>query len=191
MNKSKWNKIFAYFIIFLFFISSVLALDNCRGVITLEELPCNVLLEFNVSSLDCGAYFFSLYSNDSLLYIQTMANYSPYLCSGIINVSSVGTYSGQYSTGDAFIIIVEEGLKMIYLFYLAIAFTVVFFILSLWKDDVNFAALSAFGFLGIGAWVIMYGISIYNNLITYLLGALLASCGAYILVRAMEVWFDF
>ena len=127
------NKKFRHFCLILFIfvflfipIQLVKALDNCKGTMTVDEVPCYILLQFNISNLDCSDYSVSVYNESTFLYTQTLANYSPFMCNATFNYSSPSTYNGQYSTGDTFDIIVEEGYVR---FYVYISLFIILFLL--------------------------------------------------------------
>lgn len=185
------SKISSY-LFFLIFLSGIgYALEGCLPIVTNEDIPCLVFLQFNESPLICGNYSINIYKESSFLYSNTLDNYTSFLCSGIFNETELGTYNGQWSTGDVMTIVVTEGITMILIYFLAIAFFLAILIFGLWKMDINFTALSAIGFLTIGLIITMSGISIYNNLLTKTLGAVLIGIGAYVFGKCLEGWFKF
>lgn len=193
MEKAKKfrSKFFSYFLIFIFSLYFVSALEECKGTTQVDEIPCLILLEINITPLDCSTYSFSVYNTSTLIYTSAMQDYSPVFCSGIFNQTDVSTYNGKYSTGDTFTIIVEEGNKMILLYYFLAAILILLTFLGIWKQDINVLAISGFGLLAFGVYVVINGFSIYDNLLTKIVSTLFIAFGAYLIGKCMEQWFDF
>ncbi len=134
------RKILFLFIFFLFSSFIVSALEECRGTITDEEVPCVVLLPVNTTTIDCSTLSTSFFNNAStLLYTQDMGTFNTFLCNATFNQSALGTYTFSYSTGDSGSIIVVVGNLnffnlIVYLVLTAIAITFMVFMHMLGKD---------------------------------------------------------
>ncbi len=136
MNK-KLLFLFIFFILSSFIVS---ALEECRGTITDEEVPCLVLLPVNTTIIDCTTLSTSFFNNAStLLYTQDMGTFNSFLCNATFNQSALGTYTFSYSTGDSGSIIVGVGNLnffnlTVYLVLTAIALVFMVFMHTLGKD---------------------------------------------------------
>ncbi|KKN07985.1 hypothetical protein LCGC14_1061290 [marine sediment metagenome] len=136
MNK----KILFLFVFFIFSIYLVSAIEECRGTITQEEVPCLVLLPVNTTIIDCTTLSTSFFNNAStLLYTQDMGTFNSFLCNATFNQSALGTYTFSYSTGDSgSIIVVVSNLNFfnltVYLVLTAGAFIFMVFMHLLGKD---------------------------------------------------------
>ncbi len=131
MKKNIFNKfsIIISFIVFLSLFSFLAyALDECKGTMLINEVPCIVL----ISSNDCTTVGIKFYNNGStLLDDRSMTQYSPFTCNQTFNYTNLGTYTFNYSTGDSGSIVVEEDENQQY--YLYVVTFIIFFIL-LWID---------------------------------------------------------
>ncbi len=136
MNK----KILFLFVLFIFSIYLVSAVEECRGTITDEEVPCLVLLPINTTIIPCNTLSTSFFNNAStLLYTQTMDEFNSFLCNATFNQSALGTYTFSYSTGDSgSIIVVVSNLNFfnltVYLVLTTIAIVFMVFMHLLGKD---------------------------------------------------------
>lgn len=173
------------------------ALDNCKGTMFQQDIPCLLLLPVNQSVTPCNTLDVLVYNNGStLLYTQTMAIYNPFKCNATFNQTTFGTYTFQYGTGDTGSITIEEDEFQQYYLYLAIL--LVFFILVIvghLKDIGEFIMIA-----GILAMVI--GINIFNNGFPNLTNVFLRNAivlviwgvGAYLILapamRFFEEWRD-
>lgn len=130
-KKSIIDKIKLFSIIFFALISStsILALDNCKGVMNPNEVPCLLLLQFNQTPLVCTDYSISMYNESDFLYSQNMSNYSPFMCYATYNISSLGTFNFQYSTGDTGTIKMEAGYMNIVTYIFLFGMVVMFMIM--------------------------------------------------------------
>lgn len=84
-------------------------IEECKGTVDTDELPCQVLLPYNG---DCTTLSVSFYNATEFIYQAEMGVYSPFKCNATFNETSVGTYVFNYTTGDSGSIIVEEGVRM-------------------------------------------------------------------------------
>lgn len=106
-----------YFLFFSFLLlfPIVLSIEECKGVMDQDELPCNNLLAVNTSLTNCSALTVDFFNNQSTLYeTQVMSTFNPNFCNGTFDpgrnfTELVGTYTFGYSTGDTGSIIVEAG----------------------------------------------------------------------------------
>lgn len=144
-------------ILLLSLIPLVSAIDECKGTMHNNEVPCLLLLE-NSSSNPCDTMTVTVYKNSSgILYTQQMVQYSPFLCNGTFNQTDYGTYTFQYSSGDTGSIVIEEDLDNRY--YLYVVALIVFFILlamGYTSEDNNFIIIA-------GMLLIVMAINIFLN----------------------------
>jgi len=136
-------------------ISLVYSLDECKGTMLTNEIPCLVLLPYTD---DCTTVGIRFYRNGStLLGDRLMAQYSPFACNQTFNYTSFGTYTFNYSSGDSGSIVIEEDENQELYLYL-FAFFVYFVLVGIgyWKEEGTFLMIA-----GILAMII--GINIFNN----------------------------
>ena len=127
MHKSIIGKGIVVLSIFFLFSFLVSALDNCPGSsVTLDKIPCYILLPFNVSNLNCSNYNVQVWNQSNLIYSQTLGNYSPFVCNATFNQSSVGTYLIKWSTGDTGKIITEVGYMNLLIGIIFLALIIIF-----------------------------------------------------------------
>ena len=155
------NKTIILTLALILIVPAILAeLDNCKGTMFVNEVPCLLLLPVNTSVTACNTLSVSVYNNGStLLYTQTMHQYNPFKCNGtfFLNGTSFGTYTFEYGTGDTGSIVVEEDRFQQYYLYVA-AFIVLLILVGLgfWKHEGIFLMIA-----GILAMII--GINIFVN----------------------------
>lgn len=176
-------------IILILIIPIVMALDECKGTMLINEIPCLVLLPYTG---DCTTIGIRFYNNGStLLDDRLMAQYSPFNCNQTFNYTSLGTYTFNHSTGDTGSLVLEEDDDQQY--YLYLVTLIIFFILVItgYHYDIDeFIMIS-----GILAMII--GINLFNNSFPNLINDFLKNSivvviwgvGAYlILVPAMKFY---
>lgn len=185
LDLSKPSKAILVFFFILIILPTIYARMECpSGTINQDDIPCYLLLQFNESNLDCSDHTISIYNETDNLYNQTMGNYSPFFCYGIFNETTLGTYVFQYDTGDTGSIIVEGGLRMIYLFYFGLAVAVIFFILGLWKEDKTFTSISGILIFILGVYIAINGFNELSNMLTLSLATVFWGLGAYIFYKS-------
>lgn len=110
----------------------VMALENCKGTMFTNDIPCLILLPVNTTTIPCNTVDTSFYNNGStLLYTQTMAQYNTFNCNNTFNQTAIGTYTYLHTTDDSGSIeIVEDKNQQYYLYVVAL---IIFFML-LWID---------------------------------------------------------
>ena len=119
--------IYIIFVISILYLSIVNALDECKGTVNPDEVPCSVLLPVNTTSTNCNTINVSFYSNTTLLESHFMTTLNPFMCDGNFTQTDFGTYAIQYSTGDSGSITVEEEINNRYFLY--VVALIVFFIM--------------------------------------------------------------
>ncbi len=133
-------------------------LDNCKGTMFQQDIPCLLLLPVNQTTIPCNTLGVSVYNNGStLLYTQTMAIYSPFKCNATFNQTTFGTYTFQYDTEDTGSIVVEEDRFQQYYLYVA-SFIVLLILVGLgfWKHEGVFLMIA-------GMFAMIIGINIFIN----------------------------
>jgi len=145
-------------IVFLLILPLAYSLDNCKGTMFQQDIPCLLLLPVNQSTTACNTLTVSVYSNGStLLYTQTMAIYNPFKCNATFNQTDFGTYTGQYGTEDSFTIIIEEDKNQeLYLYLLALFVYFILVGLGYWKEEGTFLIIA-------GMLAMIIGLNIFNN----------------------------
>ncbi len=107
-------------ILFLFLlinISIVSALDECKGTVNTNEVPCAVLLPVNTTLTSCNLVNISFYENTTLLESHFMTELNPFMCLGNFTQTDFGTYGIRYSTGDSGSITIVEDINNRYFLY--------------------------------------------------------------------------
>ena len=130
MFNNNMNKTILLFLIILM-IPIVMAVENCKGTMFVNEIPCSILLPVNVSVTPCNTIGLSVYNNATLLYTETMGELNKFNCNGTFNQTPIGTYTFLFGTGDSGSITIEEDENQQY--YLYVVALIIFFIL-LWID---------------------------------------------------------
>ncbi len=133
-------------------------LDNCKGTMFQQDIPCLLLLPVNQTTTACNTLITSVYNNGStLLYTQTMGIYSPFKCNNTFNQTTFGTYTFQYGTGDTGSIVIEEDRFQQYYLYVA-AFIILLSLIGLgfWKHDGTLMTIA-------GMFAMIIGINIFVN----------------------------
>lgn len=162
--------------IFLFILPSALSYDACRDKQSSDAIPCVLLFP---SGQNCSNILVNFYNTSTYLSSQNMSAYSPFVCSANFTYNTTGTYNFNYSTGDSGVIVVEEGNKMIYLLYFGLAMIVLLMVLGLWKQDQRVLLIDGLLMLVIGVWIFINGFSIYNNMVTQMIGTVIFGLGMY------------
>ena len=119
--------IYIIFIMSILYLSIANALDECKGVVDNNDLPCEVLLPINTSITACNSINVSFFTNATLLDSNFMIQKNPSICAGNFTQTTFGTYLIIYSTGDSGSITIEEDINNT--FYLYVVSIIVFFIL--------------------------------------------------------------
>jgi len=142
--------------LFLFLIPLAYAnLDECKGTVAQDEVPCYLLLTFNASPLICGEHEVSVYNISTFVYNQPLANYSIFKCNATFNITDLGTYVFRFSTGDTGSIIVEEGLMnffnlMVYIVFVVIMMVFIVF-MHKFRDEAGSSIVYGFIVTAIGS----------------------------------------
>ena len=103
-----------FFILFLLFLSFSYAIEECKGTVTIKEIPCILLLPLNTSNTNCSTIEVSLYNESNNLFNETLSEYNEFNCNGTFNVSTYGTYTFMYSNGDSgSITVIKEADEMV------------------------------------------------------------------------------
>jgi len=132
-------------LIFILSIGLVSALDECKGTMNNNEVPCIVLLPVNVSLTPCSTINVSFYANSTLLSSQFMGEHNSFMCDANFTQTKFGTYTIFYSTGDSGSIIIEEDINNRY--YLYVVATIIFFILlglGFYLEEETFVIIAGF-----------------------------------------------
>ena len=133
-------------------------LQNCKGTMFQQDIPCLLLLPVNQSTTPCNTLDTKVYNNGStLLYTQTMGIYSPFKCNNTFNQTTFGTYTFQYGTGDTGSIVVEEDRFQQYYLYVT-AFIILLSLIGLGflKHDGTLMTIA-------GMFAMIIGINIFVN----------------------------
>lgn len=173
-------------------IPAITALDECRGTMHNNKVPCMLLLQFNETPLICGSYSVSIYNQSTLIYSETMGNYSPFMCNATFNQTGYGTYNFQYSTGDTGSIVIEEDIDNRY--YLYIVALITFFILlglGYYLKDRVFITLSGITLIVTALNIFINGFSnLVNELLRNGIVVVLWGIGAYLIIAPYLEFFE-
>jgi len=168
----------------------VYSLDECKGTMLTNEIPCLVLLPY---TNDCTTIGIKFYINGSnLLDDRLMSQYSPFSCNQTFNYTSFGTYSFNYSTGDSGSIVIEEDeMQEVYLYIFSL---IIFFILvgiGYAKEIAEFVMIAGILAMIIGIVLIIYG---FPNLTSVFLRNSVAvifwGVGAYLILEPAMDFFE-
>jgi len=147
-------------IIFLFFlmIPTVIALENCKGTMNTNDIPCLLLLTVNQTTTPCNTLTTLVYDNGSTLaYRQTMHQYNSFKCNNTFNQSAFGTYTIQYGTGDTGTVTLEaDENQELYLYLFAFFVYFILVIIGWWKENGYFLMVA-------GMLAMIIGLNIFNN----------------------------
>ena len=189
MNNVKLHLIF---ITALLIVPIATALENCKGTMFQEDIPCLLLLPVNQSVTPCNTLITSIYNNGStLLYTETMAIYNPFKCNNTFYNTSFGTYTGQYGTGDTFTIVVEEDkTQEVYLYIFSL---IIFFILvgiGYGKEIAEFVMIAGMLAVVIGIALIIYGFpNLTNVFLRNSVAIIFWGVGAYLILEPVMDFF--
>lgn len=103
-------------IVMILLVPLVFSLDECKGVMTTEDIPCLVFLPVTNG---CGPIELEFFRDTTFLETRDMGTFTPFLCNTTFNFTTLGTYSFNYSTGDTGTIILEED-RMLNIFQLLV-----------------------------------------------------------------------
>lgn len=185
-------------LIFLLSCTFIYGLEECKGTMVQEEVPC---LLFLPSLEDCTTLSISVYIEDTYLYTQSMNQYNEFTCNATFNQTNLGTYTGNYTTGDSFSIIMEED-NMLDIFHLMVygCFTTVALIMMLFmhlfKEDtgtsVIYGAISSACFaiqiaMLSGGFELINGVTFFFDIKYYII-ALFASLSLYTGIVSYNLW---
>ena len=106
------------------------AIEECKGTMNNNEVPCLVLLPVNTTETACNTIEVGFYNISTFLNEQTMEEYSPFTCNATFNYTEFGTYTFNYSTGDSGSIVIEEDVDNRYYLYI-VALTLFFMLLGI------------------------------------------------------------
>jgi hypothetical protein len=152
MERSGKKSLLALLIFFLSF-SFASSLEECPGeTISPEDIPCLILYPLPGN---CVSESINVFNATDLLYTQQLENYPGSQCKATFNVSQIGTYAFNFTTGDTGSIVVEEN-NMIDLFHVSVyavfgVLGIIFmFMMHLFKEDnttMVYGALSSVSWL--------------------------------------------
>ena len=147
-----------------------------KASVTLDDLPCIQLFEHD----DCNQSLDLYYGNDYSK-VSYLGEYNAFYCGFVFNESVIGNYFIDYSSGDKDFIILKEGNIMIQLFWFGLVLAIALMILGIYLH--NHSMISVAGFLEIilGIFIFINGYSIYNNMVTQIIGTVLFAIGCYYL----------
>ena len=187
MQKSIIDKKIILFIFLIFFsFSFAYSLENCpSSLVTLDKIPCFILLPFNQTNLNCANYNVQIWNNSHIIYTQILFNYSPnFMCNAIFNQTSLGTYTLKWSTGDTGKITIEVGYMNLLIGIVFLSLMIIFTIMTHKMRDVQgssfiysglvfvfsliFAAMLFRGFQFIQGVILPFDINFYLSMIMFL-----------------------
>ncbi len=170
----------------------VMALENCKGIMFANDIPCSIFLPVNTTVIPCNTIGLSVYNNATLLHTETMDELNKFNCNGTFNYTGVGTYTFLFGTGDSGSIdVVEDENQQYYLYVVAL---IIFFILLLidYKLEDGWFTMIA-GILAMIIGINLY-ISGFPNLVNNFLRVGIAlpfwGVGAYLILVPVMKWFE-
>lgn len=182
-----------YLIMLAVLIASVMALDECRGTMNNNEIPCYILLPIEPTTQICSDINVTFYKNATeFLYNQTMSNFSYFNCNATFNGTSYGTYTFYYTTGDSGSIIVQEDVDNRY--YLYLVFIVVFLSLiglGYYKQENIFVILGGFMACAIALNLFLNGFpNLTNDFLRNTISIILSGLGFYFIIAPSIDYFE-
>lgn len=181
-------------IVMLALIQLVSALDECKGTMNNNEVPCLLFIE-NSSSNPCATMSVSVYSNTSgLIYTQSMDQFTSFLCNGTFNITDYGTYPIQYSSGDTGSIVIEEDVdNRYYLYIIALIVFIILLCLGYQLEDSTYTIISGIISAVIAINIYFNGFpNLVNEFLKNGIVIVLAAIGFYLILIAsinkLEEW---
>ncbi len=172
-------------IILFLLIPLVEALDDCKGTMFENEIPCLLLLPVNQSVTACNTLSVSVFNNAStLLYTQVMAQYNSFKCNATFNQTDFDTYTFQYGTGDTGTIVVEEDENQQFFLYLvSIGVLVLLIVLGFWKHEGIFLMIAGILAMIIGINIFVSGFpNLTNDFLRNGITLVVWGIGAYLIL---------
>ncbi len=168
----------------------IYSLDECKGTMLTNEIPCLVLLPY---TNDCTTIGIRFYNNGStLLDDRLMSQYSPFTCNQTFNYTSFGTYTFNYSTGDTGSIVIEE--DEVQQYYLYVVVLIIFFILvglGYWKEEAIFVMMAGILAMIIGIALFNYGFpNLTNEFLKNAIVVVIWGVGAYLIIAPAMEFFE-
>ena len=179
-------------ILALITIPIAIALDNCKGTMFQQDIPCLLLLPVNQSTTPCSTLDVSVYSNATLLYTQEMAIYNPFKCNATFNQTSFGTYTFQYGTGDTGTIVVEEDDNQQFFLYIASFVALLSLVgLGFWKHEGVFIMIAGILSMIIGINIFINGFpNLTNDFLRNGMTLIMWGIGAYLIMLPGMEFFE-
>lgn len=188
-SKHKVNRIISYFFFFIFLASFAFALDDCSEVTYIEDVPCLILLPY---TSDCTGLTVSVYNKSTLLYTQTMANYtSANKCNATFNQTGFGTYSLVYSTGDTGTIVVDEGYARLYTYISMFILLALLIIVGYYYENPHIHFLAGLMFPIMALDIFFNGFpQVTGEFMTNSIAILLTGIGMYYLIAPYIIFYE-
>lgn len=183
------NKFLIYFLVFTLLFNLGYGLDECKGTMTQDDIPCQVFLSLNTSQTICSSITYQLFRNQNKsIYSVPMQQVNGFTCNSTFNQTIVGTYTFIYrlsdGTFDSGSIVVTEGNNMINLFYFVMAICLGLFVIGLWKEDQTLTSISGIGIFIMGVYIAINGYSTLNNMLTIAIATICWGVGGYIFYKS-------
>lgn len=169
------------------------ALDNCKGTMSENEVPCLLLLTVNQTTTPCTTLNVSVYNNGStLLYTQQMHQYNPFKCNATFNQSAFGTYTFRYETEDTGSITIEEDLfQQYYLYLIVVGVFLILVTLGWWKEEGIFVMIAGMLAMVIGINIFVNGFpNLTNTFLRNGITAIIWGVGAYLILKPAMDFFE-
>ena len=171
----------------------VSALENCKGTMFTNDIPCAIFLPVNTTTTPCSTIDVSVFNNGStLLYTQTMGELNSFNCEGTFNQTTIGTYTFLFSTEDSGSIDVVEDENQQY--YLYVVVLVIFFILvgiGYWKEIGELVMIAGIMAIGVGINIFTNGFpNLTNEFLRNFASVILWGVGVYLLFAPAMEFFE-
>jgi len=179
------KKINFFLLFFIFLVPLTYAsFDECKGQMYIEDSPCNIFLP--KGDLNCSQHNISVYHNSTNIYNLTLTDYNSVYCNATFNITTVGTYTFAFSTGDSGSINITEGYRMILLYFFVLTILIGLIVAAIVYEDTFFSTMASFGMMAVGVFIHINGFSSLSNLVTDFLALLFILGGFYFLVPLFE-----
>jgi len=181
-----------FFILFLLFSGVVTALDECKGTMDSNDIPCSVILPVNTTSTACDTLEVHFYNESTSIYNSTMSQNNYFSCNATFNQTLWGTYTFLYSTGDSGSIVVEtERNNIFYLYTIAMIAFLVLLWLGYYLEEPAFQIIAGMLSAVMAVNLIRNGFpTLTNTFLQTSIVIVLSGVGFYFIVAPTIEWFQ-
>ena len=171
----------------------VYSLENCKGTMFSNDIPCAIFLPVNTTTTPCNTIDVSVFNNGStLIYTEIMDELNSFNCRGTFNQTTIGTYTFLFSTEDSGSIDIVEDENQQY--YLYVVILIIFFILvgiGYWKQIGELVIIAGMIAIGVGINIFTNGFpNLVNEFLRNFASVILWGVGVYLLFAPAMEFFE-